>query len=143
MIQDKDAFKEALYRFHELNLDVFDMQDAAEILGQSVVKGCPNVERWRKAMVRAPNEKLFPPGRFIVLEAMAFGSVRICISHETCQSFEDFWQYTDAPSGIIGLFQWIISDDEEPTGWVRASCRGDFRFRRRPDGDPAREYLAR
>ncbi len=58
-------------------------------------------------------------------------------------SVERWWQYD---SMVVALFAWLEWDretQEEPAGWVRAhALPGQQGLRRRPDGDPEREYVA-
>lgn len=50
-------------------------------------------------------------------------------------SFDDRWCYVDANAAKWGLREW--SGQGDPDGWHRHPRTG----RRRPDGDPAREYI--
>lgn len=53
--------------------------------------------------------------------------------------FEKHWCYATREQAVRGALEWDGRyPDTEPTGWVRDPYTG----RRRPDGDPAREYVA-
>jgi hypothetical protein len=53
--------------------------------------------------------------------------------------FEKHWCYATIQGAIQGARDWDGNHPEtEPTGWIRDPYTG----RRRPDGDPAREYVA-
>jgi hypothetical protein len=45
-------------------------------------------------------------------------------------------------AAVAALDAWDDSKEPEPTGWVRAIGRNSPPFRRRPDGDPSREYVS-
>lgn len=54
-------------------------------------------------------------------------------------SVEDRWCYLDEAGAVTAQDAWNPTEGEEPTGWHRHPKSG----RRRPDGDPAREYVER
>ena len=51
-------------------------------------------------------------------------------------SYADRFCYADRNAAIRAIFTW--NGEGQPTGWHRHPLTG----RRRPDGDPAREYIA-
>jgi len=49
----------------------------------------------------------------------------------------DVWDYETPAGAIEALLRILEEEDEEPTGWYRHPRTG----RRRPGGDPEREYV--
>ncbi len=56
--------------------------------------------------------------------------------------WEHGWCYDTLEGALQALEEWDGADGTEPTGWVRM-IRPDGPIRRRPGGDPAREYVDR
>jgi hypothetical protein len=52
----------------------------------------------------------------------------------------DVWNFEDAPSAIAALNAWDGAPGTEPDGWVR-SIRSTMPCRRRPGGDPAKQFF--
>lgn len=52
--------------------------------------------------------------------------------------YEDRWCYQSLAQARAALSAWDGEPGTEPTGWIRHPLSG----RRRPDGDPALEYIA-
>lgn len=52
---------------------------------------------------------------------------------DACRS--DVWDYETFPQAYAALVKW--NGDGEPDGWIRHMPSG----RRRPEGDPSREYV--
>jgi hypothetical protein len=54
--------------------------------------------------------------------------------------YDDRWCFHDAQAATEALVNWFIVDirDPEPSGWHRHTPS----HRRRPDGDPTKEYVA-
>jgi hypothetical protein len=52
--------------------------------------------------------------------------------------YEEEWMYADLATAYSAFSAWDPLEEPEPERWTRhmPSCR------RRPDGDPAREYVA-
>lgn len=83
-------------------------------------------------------ERELPDGQQISVVQMIF-SRRICIGGPYC--YDDGWCY---PNDLGLLF--VVAAAEEwdgegdpPDGWIKQVSTG----RRRPDGDPAREFVAK
>ncbi len=73
---------------------------------------------------------------FIAVLPMTFGKGRI-IYAENEHGIINAWCYTHYADAIIAMIQWDVSDDKEPSGWIRNPIDG----RRRPDGDSTNEYI--
>lgn len=70
--------------------------------------------------------------RFVFTVAILKGSM-----FDDC-GYEDRWCYDGFYKAAVGLAGWIARGfEEEPTGWHRHPDSG----RRRPDGDPSKEYV--
>ncbi|MEW6306768.1 MAG: hypothetical protein AB1705_25150 [Verrucomicrobiota bacterium] len=71
--------------------------------------------------------------------AMLLGKGRIAIGDADCpideMCFLDCWCYETLQDAVIALNRWDLRG--EPAGWIRHPASG----RRRPDGDPAKEYV--
>lgn len=82
--------------------------------------------------------KDFPNGNRAVVYEMTFGKGRICVGPADDPSgFDDVWCYESVPAAIDALEVW--DGEGEPAGWMRHPRSG----RRRPEGDPAQEYVRR
>ena len=93
-------------------------------------------------------------GRILTLYAELFGTANILIDDNVAMHkiAEKSGEPTESDGGADFYFQFATMEaarlsfdsmtaaDVEPAGWIRAAPP---RFRRRPDGDPAREYVAR
>lgn len=53
--------------------------------------------------------------------------------------WEDGWSFPDYEAAVAALESWTGEPGTEPSGWIR-SVRSGMPTRRRPDGDPTREY---
>ena len=73
---------------------------------------------------------------FIAVLPMTFGKGRIIYAEDEC-GILNAWCYTYYHDAMIAMFEWDKSGDKEPSGWIR----NPFDGRRRPDGDPAKEYI--
>lgn len=76
-------------------------------------------------------------GRSIWLVPQLFGNVLICIGPNDQELYSDQWQYQNISAAIVAFVSWLPDKQAEPDGWYRHPTSG----RRRPDGDPAREYV--
>lgn len=75
-------------------------------------------------------------GRVLYLRPMLHGNLQLGVSpHGRAQWFDNLWCYHDVDAAWRAAFGWDGSG--EPSGWYRHPQTG----RRRPDGDPAREYV--
>lgn len=78
-------------------------------------------------------------GQYVAVIPMIF-TVALVAGHVGDDSgYEDRWCFSGAAAAIAGAVQWHASTEVEPSGWHRHPPSG----RRRPDGDPAREFVAR
>lgn len=75
-------------------------------------------------------------GRSIWLRQMLFNWL-LSIGPTTAQWYEDTWEYTAVGPALVAFLCWDPAIQPEPDGWYRHPTSG----RRRPDGDPAREYV--
>lgn len=85
----------------------------------------------------APTRDL-PDGRVLVLYPLIMGTVRLCIGHQDSSTYDDAWCYQTPAEGLAAMAEWD-GEGDPPDGWFRHIGTG----RRRPDGDPTREYIAR
>lgn len=77
-----------------------------------------------------------PDGRVLSVLPMTFGKGRLCVqAHVFSLCYEDVWCYPSVPAAIAAMEAW--DGEGEPTGWHRHPATG----RRRPEGDPAKEYV--
>jgi hypothetical protein len=75
-------------------------------------------------------------GRVIDVIPLLFGRARLAISANNATSFiDDVWEYDLPAVAIEEAERW--SGDGEPARWMRHPKSG----RRRPDGDPEREFI--
>jgi len=90
-------------------------------------------------------EKRLNDGRWVTSYAELTGTASICIEDnvrtvehgERDGGFDKYYQYSTIEDALEA-FANFTEADEEPDGWIRASPPN---FRRRPDGDPTREYV--
>jgi len=81
------------------------------------------------------DKKTFRDGRVSYLQQMAF-TVRISVSKDAeDQGFEEFFEFQNVAAAFVAFEAW--GGDGEPEGWHRHVPSN----RRRPDGDPSREYI--
>ena len=76
-------------------------------------------------------------GRSIWLRQMLFNWL-LSIGPTEAQWYETTWEYTDPARAVVAFLSWDPASEPEPAGWYRHPSSG----RRRPDGDPAREYVS-
>lgn len=82
-------------------------------------------------------KKVFEDGRVAYLHRTIF-NLRISISpDEQAQTFDEFYCFHDFSAASKAMEEWDGKGD--PDGWVRHVPTN----RRRPDGDPRDEYIAR
>jgi hypothetical protein len=75
-------------------------------------------------------------GRLLCVYPMTFGKARLCIGPDDGYSIDDAWCYENPQLAIAVCYDWDGKGDA-PLGWHRHIGSG----RRRPDGDPEREYV--
>lgn len=74
-------------------------------------------------------------GRVVVLYPMIY-TTRLCIGPAESPCYDDAWCYPDVGTGLLAFATWD-GEGDPPEGWTRHPASG----RRRPDGDPAQEYV--
>lgn len=97
------------------------------------------------SMYGALAEKRLGDGRFVTVYPEALGSARLCVEDnertrlhgERDGGYDRYYQY-ESVAAALAAFEIFSDGDAEPDGWVRAAPP---RFRRRPGGDPAKEYV--
>jgi hypothetical protein len=81
-------------------------------------------------------ERAIEDGRWIVVYAMTFGKARLCVGDEVC--IDNGYCYADPRRAVEAAKVWT-GDGDPLDGWHR----NPFDGRRRPNGDPALEYVER
>lgn len=76
-------------------------------------------------------------GRELTVCPMTFGKARLCIGPVDSPGYDDGWCYEDVPKAVLAAMVWDGDGDDPPFGWHRHIKTG----RRRPNGDPALEYV--
>ncbi len=81
--------------------------------------------------------RCLPDGTVLAVAPMLFGNGRLYVDvHET--GYRDFYCYDGLQNAIDNMNKFDPASDQEPSGWKRHFSSG----RRRPDGDPDREFVA-
>lgn len=76
-------------------------------------------------------------GRLLALEPLLMGGARLhVVTDATSTRSSEIFDFQDADRGVVELFLW--SGEGEPEGWYRHRPSN----RRRPGGDPSKEYVA-
>lgn len=78
-------------------------------------------------------------GRAVFLLPMTFGNTRIAIGDVDADYFDDGWCYQHSENDLAWRAALGWDGEGEPDGWYRHPDTG----RRRPGGDPAKEYVYR
>lgn len=78
--------------------------------------------------------KQLPDGRLVAVVHMIY-TWRLTVGPADAYGYDDGWCYPTEEDAIVALVLW--DGMGEPTGWHRHPRSG----RRRPEGDPAREYV--
>lgn len=78
-----------------------------------------------------------PDGRVITVQPLIYTAF-ISIGGELRFGYSDRWCYHDVSQAIAAADAWDPLETPEPEGWHRHPTSG----RRRPDGDPSKEYVA-
>lgn len=76
-------------------------------------------------------------GRFITVQPLIFTAF-ISIGGHPRHGYTERWCYHSVVQAIVHADRWDPLTDPEPEGWHRHPTSG----RRRPEGDPAKEYVA-
>ncbi len=79
-----------------------------------------------------------PDGRTLVVLPLLWGYASLALGRPGQSWFYDTWQYQSRQAALDACLEWNGEPGTEPTGWYKHPATG----RRRPDGDPAREYVA-
>lgn len=77
-------------------------------------------------------------GRELSVAPMTFGKARLCLGPAGEGGYDDAYCYATAGQAILAAAEWDGEGDDPPYGWHRHIGSG----RRRPDGDPEKEYVA-
>jgi len=80
---------------------------------------------------------ILPDGREVSVIPMTFNKARIVVGPPGSPFLDDGWCYASVDHAKAALLGWDPLKDREPSGWFRNPKTG----RRRPDGDPAKEYV--
>lgn len=80
---------------------------------------------------------MLPDGQALAVVPMLFGKARLCLGPEDLQTYDRGWCYDDPQVAVSELNRWDPAKEHEPNGWMREPATG----RRRPGGDPAKEYV--
>jgi len=86
-------------------------------------------------------------GRLLAVEPLLFGRARLCIGRPEEMAadgmmggWDDHWEYPSCMAALNAIQAWTPSPEApEPVGWTRHPTSG----RRRPDGNPEKEYIRR
>ena len=91
----------------------------------------------RPHAVYGPNHgiKQLPDGRDAVVVSQILGTARLIVGGRTASWYDDLWCYKSVDRAVSAMEAW--DGTGEPEGWIRHLPSG----RRRPDGDPGREYV--
>lgn len=82
-------------------------------------------------------KKTLPDGRIAYLSPLVFGGqIAVGFAEDEDRFFDDVWHYQDMHDALDAFQVW--DGTGEPVGWYR----NPKTKRRRPDGDPAKEYIA-
>lgn len=83
---------------------------------------------------------LMDDGRVIDVKPQFYNTL-VCISASMMTgAWDNGWEYEDTMPAIVAAVVWAADGARpgtEPAGWIRNPTTG----RRRPNGDPAREYV--
>jgi len=92
------------------------------------------------------NEKRLLDGRWVTAYAELSGTANLAVEdnprtvehNERDGGFDKYYQYPTIEAALLA-FEQFTEDTVEPDGWIRASPPS---YRRRPDGDPTKEYIS-
>ncbi len=76
-------------------------------------------------------------GRTLQVRLLAWGYAYLSIGPTNSQFYDDTWQYQSLAAAMLAMVIWDGAPGTEPPGWYKHATTG----RRRPNGDPAREYV--
>jgi hypothetical protein len=81
--------------------------------------------------------RLLADGRLIDVTPLTFGRARLHIGPADDDAYTNEWCYDDPLTALVSAAIW--EGEGEPSGWSRHPKSG----RRRPGGDPGKEYVHR
>lgn len=90
--------------------------------------------------------RVLEDGRAIGVTPQLFGAAIITIGRATdTATYDEQWMYNAEVGGVaralVEAAHWQPDEHDEPDGWVRTTYRAaQGCYRRRPDGNVAREY---
>jgi hypothetical protein len=90
----------------------------------------------RAAEIGALHLRELPDGREVAVVAVLFG-FRVCVGEAGADTYDDAYCFRDLRTAVASVDSWT-GEGDLPDGWHR-HIGSD---RRRPDGDPSREYIA-
>lgn len=76
-----------------------------------------------------------PDKRFLYVAPLTFGRAKICLGDEI--TVYNAWCYDEPWQALAQVRTWNPDEQDEPVGWMRHPFSG----RRRPGGDPTKEYI--
>lgn len=81
--------------------------------------------------------RALPDGRFLAVELLLWGAGRLHVARSMYDmGGSSVYDFTSADRAVVEMFMW--SGEGEPVGWYRHRPSN----RRRPNGDPSKEYVA-
>lgn len=81
-------------------------------------------------------ERVLPNGSEVCVYPLLFGAARLTFGCDPEDGgYDDCWDYPYLGAAIQAMERW--DGQGEPAGWTRYPSSG----RRRPDGDPSKEYV--
>lgn len=83
-------------------------------------------------------ERPLDDGRELVVYPMLY-TFRLCIGAQGATTYDDAWCYDSAAAAVLAAQAWDGAGTDPPHGWHRHINSG----RRRPGGDPNREFVRR
>lgn len=79
-----------------------------------------------------------PDGRSIWVQERIYNSI-VIIGKTAALDYDSHWCFDTLPQALIAAESWNPATQPEPEGWFRHAMSG----RRRPNGDPTKEYIER
>lgn len=100
-----------------------------------------NAEAWVRRMQdgeRVFDIRIFEDGTYAVIKALMFHYTIIYGALGDVYGYDNRWCYGDRLAPVqAALAAWDYPEQKEPEGWQRHPDTG----RRRPNGDPSKEYI--
>jgi hypothetical protein len=81
--------------------------------------------------------RLLPDGRAVWIQRKMFTHAITVGRADNGGTFDTHWCYESEAQALAALEKWNPFEQEEPEGWFRHVDTG----RRRPGGDPAKQYI--